>query len=164
GVRMNGPETLFGQGSLQTTGNALDLAIRGNGFFEVAGNHNGLPGTYYTRDGRFALDKSGSVVNPEGLKLQGYLVAASGNLSPSVTDLNLAGQASPPKVTTKADLAINLDSSAQVMTSHPPNPRTTSNFQTSTTVYDSVGNSHRVDLYFVNGGGGAWTWHGMVDG
>jgi len=74
GVRMDGPETMFGQGSLQTTGNALDLAIRGNGFFEVSGNHNGLPGTYYTRDGRFSFDKSGSIVNPEGLKLQGYLV------------------------------------------------------------------------------------------
>src|SRR5262249_22875960 len=97
GVRMDGPQTMFGQGSLQTTGNALDLAIRGNGFFEVSGNHNGQAGTYYTRDGRFALDNTGTLVNPEGLKLQGYLVDASGQLSSSVTALTLAGQASPPK-------------------------------------------------------------------
>src|SRR6266545_7733266 len=39
GVRMSGPETLFGQGSLQQTGKPLDLAIRGEGFFAVKGAH-----------------------------------------------------------------------------------------------------------------------------
>src|SRR3954468_19511342 len=41
GVRMAGTETLFGQGSLQNTGRSLDLAISGNGFFVVHGNHDG---------------------------------------------------------------------------------------------------------------------------
>src|SRR5689334_23470281 len=44
GVRMAGTQTLFGQGALQSTGRNLDLAIQGNGFFKVTGNHNGQNG------------------------------------------------------------------------------------------------------------------------
>src|SRR4051794_12696735 len=95
GVRMGGINTQFGQGSLMQTGGKLDLAIRGNGFYTVAGNHEGIPGNYYTRDGQFHLDNTGTVVNNEGLKLQGYMIDASGNLSATVGDLVIGGQSEP---------------------------------------------------------------------
>src|SRR5215475_5640278 len=129
GVRMGGPETLFGQGTLQSTGNNLDFAIRGNGFFAVSGDHNGMSSTYYTRDGRFQLDNTGTVVNSDGLKLQGYTIDPTGKMS------------TPP--------AVFDPTSAATATS-------TSNYQTSMTAYDSLGNAHRVDLYFRNNGGGQW--------
>ena len=165
GVRMGGPETLFGQGSLQQTGNSMDFAIRGNGFFAVAGSHGGVNGTYYTRDGKFHLDDTGTIVNTEGLKLQGYLVDSTGKLSTSVSDLALAGQESPPRVTTKAQIATNLDSTTTPPTSFDPvDPVGTSNFQTSMTIYDSLGSAHQTDVYFRNNGSGQWDWHAMVDG
>jgi flagellar hook protein FlgE len=166
GVRMGGPETLFGQGSLQNTGNSLDVAIRGNGFFAVAGNHGGVNSQWYTRDGRFDLDSKGTVVNADGLRLQGYTVDGSGNFSTAPGDLNLAGQESPPKATASASIALNLDSNSIPVAAgfDPVDPTNTSSFQTSMTIYDSVGNAHRTDMYFRNQGGSTWDWHAMVDG
>src|SRR5919106_10955 len=55
------------QGPLAQTGNALDLAIEGGGFFELAGND----GPLYTRQGSFRLDARGRLVTPGGLALTG---------------------------------------------------------------------------------------------
>lgn len=165
GVRMVGPVTQFNQGSLQGTGNELDLAIRGNGFFAVRGSRQGVDNTYYTRDGRFTTDKGGYVINPEGLRLQGYVIDPAGNPASAPTDILLSGQASPPNPTSGVKVAVNLDASAS-----PPGafvdatPGTTSNFASSTTVYDSLGGAHRVDLYFRNASAGSWEWYAMVDG
>ncbi|MBO6793885.1 MAG: flagellar basal-body rod protein FlgG [Balneolaceae bacterium] len=60
----------FMQGSVAETGNALDLAISGDGFFQVE-----LPdgSTAYTRDGNFSRDSSGLLVNNSGLPLAGQI-------------------------------------------------------------------------------------------
>lgn len=165
GVRFAGTDTQFGQGSLQQTGAPLDMAIRGGGFFMLSGNHAGVASTYYSRDGRFHLDASGTLVNAEGLKVQGYTMDPTGAAGDAVGDLVLGGQ-SPPNATTRVDLAANLDaaSTTPVAAWDPANPGATSNFTTSTTVYDSVGGAHRVDVYFRATGGGAWEWHAMADG
>jgi flagellar basal-body rod protein FlgF len=52
----------FGQGSLKSTGAALDIAIQGEGFFQVATPQ----GNRFTRDGRFSLDTQGKVINAQG--------------------------------------------------------------------------------------------------
>jgi flagellar hook protein FlgE len=165
GVRMGGVDTRFGQGSLQQTGAPLDLAVRGNGFFMVAGSHDGIPGTYYTRDGRFHLDTDGLVVNGEGLRLQGYTIDSAGQMSSAPGDMRLGGE-SPPNPTTRLDLGANLDAQSTTPAApfDPLDPTSTSNFSTSATVYDSLGAAHRVDVYFRAGGGGAWEWHALVDG
>jgi flagellar hook protein FlgE len=165
GVRMSGAEVQFGQGSIQQTGRPLDFAVRGNGFFVVAGNHDGQDGSYYTRDGDFQLDNTGTVIDGEGLKLQGYLIDAQGNVSNSLGDLAIGGQ-SAPNATTKLSLKMNLDSGAATPAAawDPANPTATSSYQTSATVYDSLGATHRVDLYFRNDGAGSWEYHAMVDG
>lgn len=66
GVRVVATERVFTQGNLQQTGNSLDLAIQGNGFFQVQ-----MPdGTIaYTRDGAFQLDNQGNVVTASGYPL-----------------------------------------------------------------------------------------------
>lgn len=52
----------FTQGSLKSTGAALDMAIEGDGFFQIS-----TPaGARFTRDGRFSLDTQGRVVNAQG--------------------------------------------------------------------------------------------------
>jgi flagellar hook protein FlgE len=165
GVRFGGTQTLFGQGAIKQTGVDLDLAIRGNGFFQVSGNHDGIEGNYYSRDGRFRMDNEGFVVNTEGLRLQGYTISPTGQLAAAPGDLQLGGQA-PPVATTTIDMAVNLDSDSvpPPLAFDPNDASNTSNFSTSTTVYDSLGTAHRVDVYFRSNGGGSWEWHALADG
>ncbi len=60
-------DSIATQGSMQSTGRILDLAISGNGYFQVTDG----PNTYYTRAGNFYLDQIGDIVNSEGLRLVG---------------------------------------------------------------------------------------------
>ncbi|MFO0728289.1 MAG: flagellar hook protein FlgE [Myxococcota bacterium] len=163
GVKMDGPETLFEQGSLTNTGRSMDLAIRGNGFFSVKGPHEGIEGSFFTRDGRFNLDGDGYIVTSEGLRLQGYSIDATGAQSPVIGDLNIPRQATGAATST-ADVALNLDAREPPMVWDPANPAGSSNKATSMTIYDSLGTARRVDVYFAKTSDNQWEWHAMVDG
>ncbi|MBC3932851.1 flagellar basal-body rod protein FlgG [Undibacterium curvum] len=67
GVRPVATEKIFTQGNLQQTGNSKDLAIQGQGFFQVL-----LPDgtTAYTRDGSFQMDNQGQLVTSSGFVIQ----------------------------------------------------------------------------------------------
>lgn len=69
GVRVAAVTQVMKQGGLEFTGNTLDLAINGNGFFMVKDGDS----TSYTRAGNFRLDTSGNIVNSSGDKLQFFL-------------------------------------------------------------------------------------------
>jgi flagellar basal-body rod protein FlgG len=64
GVRTVATTRSFAQGSLQQTGNNLDVAIKGNGFFQIT-MPDGTLG--YTRDGSFQVDSQGRLVTSSGL-------------------------------------------------------------------------------------------------
>jgi flagellar basal-body rod protein FlgG len=67
GVKPAATETMFDQGTFQNTGEPLDVAIQGNGFYKVL-----LPNgtTAYTRDGSFELNSQGVLVNSSGYAVQ----------------------------------------------------------------------------------------------
>ena len=67
GVRMVSTQKSYTQGSLVTTKNALDIAIQGDGFFQIL-QPDGTLG--YTRDGGFKLSPEGILVNASGYRLQ----------------------------------------------------------------------------------------------
>ena len=69
GVRTVSTQKLFTTGDFKQTGNPLDLAIQGDGFFEVQ-TANGLA---YTRDGSFTLDANGRIVNANGYAMNGNI-------------------------------------------------------------------------------------------
>ncbi|AZB42945.1 flagellar hook-basal body complex protein [Bacillus sp. FJAT-42376] len=70
-------------GSMQTTGRNLDLAIAGDGFFQVADSQsNKFSNIGYTRAGNFYLDKDGKMVNSQGQYLVGFSAIATGNYDP----------------------------------------------------------------------------------
>ncbi len=72
GVKIGENFTDYTQGSLKTTDNTLDVAIAGDGFFEISfKNKAGVESLKYTRDGSFALTKEGWLVTKDGDFLQG---------------------------------------------------------------------------------------------
>ncbi|MDC6133629.1 flagellar hook-basal body complex protein, partial [Burkholderia gladioli] len=74
GTQLAAVAQVFQQGGFTTTQNPLNMAINGNGFFQVT--NNGV--TTYTRDGTFNADKNGNIVNAAGAQLMGYAVNANG--------------------------------------------------------------------------------------
>jgi flagellar basal-body rod protein FlgG len=81
GVKPVSVVKLHTQGDFQMTGNQLDLAIEGDGFFKVT-----MPNgdTVYTRDGAFKLNGSGELVNPEGFRLEPAITIPSDTEAVSV--------------------------------------------------------------------------------
>ena len=80
GSQLAAIDTIHTGGSMQSTGNTLDLSISGDGFFQVADSTNGQNGftnTQYTRAGNFYMDRDGYLVNADGK----YLVGAAGTVS-----------------------------------------------------------------------------------
>lgn len=73
GTQVLSTSTLFGAGELRPTQNPLDLAIEGEGFFELEDAHGGR---VYTRAGQFRVDQEGYLVSVNGMRLaQGLQIA-----------------------------------------------------------------------------------------
>ena len=100
GARMERSQQLFAQGSMLNTGQATDLALSGDGFFVVQGSVNGVNGSFYTRAGQTTVDKKGTLVNPEGLALQGYKILPNGQTSSQAGPIVLQTAALQPKPST----------------------------------------------------------------
>ncbi|MFQ5579256.1 MAG: flagellar hook protein FlgE [Nitrospiria bacterium] len=165
GVFVNQVRTLFSQGSFETTGNALDMAIDGEGFF-VLKNTSGAE--FYSRAGIFNVNQNGLVENPEGLLLQGFQADPAGNLTGQVGDINLAASTFPPLASSRVDMVANIDSRASIPGAFDVNnPSSTSNFSSAITVYDSLGNEHLVNVYFRKSAeaatGNSWEYFAVVD-
>jgi flagellar basal-body rod protein FlgG len=81
GTRPSTVLKIFTQGTMENTDNELDLAIEGDGFFQII-----LPNgeTAYTRDGAFKLDSDGRVVNSDGFALEPEITIPSDTRSISV--------------------------------------------------------------------------------
>jgi flagellar basal-body rod protein FlgG len=102
GVRPVSTARIHTQGNLQQTGNALDIAINGQGFLQVQ-QPDGT--TAYTRDGSFHVDSQGQVVNSNGLPMQPAIT-----IPPNALQINIgqdgtvtvlvAGQTTPQQVGT----------------------------------------------------------------
>lgn len=155
GVRINGIDPIFSQGSLESTSNALDLAVDGDGFFHVkdsAGN------SFYTRDGQFGVDNAGNIVTASGNKLQGFLANSSGAILGTTGDLVLTTTQQAASATTTVNVGANLDATKTATTFAISNPTGTSHFSTGVTVYDSLGTAHDLTIYFTKTANNAWQY------
>ena len=110
GVSLQNIAQDFSQGNISFTGNALDLAINGKGFFVLKSE----AGTAYTRAGAFGTDKDGNIINSQGERLQGFAPTANGDASGGgpLTDLVVTTGEIPPQATNQVSSVINLDASA----------------------------------------------------
>ena len=100
GVRVVSTEKNFSQGNLLQTGNALDLAVQGRGFFQVQQPDGSLA---YTRDGSFKVSSDGQLVTASGFSLSSGISIPAGAQSVTVgadgiVSVQLAGEATPQQV------------------------------------------------------------------
>jgi flagellar basal-body rod protein FlgG len=102
GVRPTATPRMFTQGNLQNTGNQFDLAVNGNGFFQIQ-----LPDgtTAYTRDGSFHVDANGQLVTVNGFQLQPAITVPANALAVTVgqdgtVTATVPGQTEPQRIGT----------------------------------------------------------------
>ncbi len=163
GSRMAGVDQNFSQGSFLSTGSSTDLAVGGEGFFQVRGTQGGTEGSFYTRAGQFRFDDEGYLTTGGGLKLQGYQVGADGEVGNKVGDINIPASPLPPQATDSIEMQIGLRSDeTEILTFDPNDPANTSNHSATVTVYDSLGQAHEVDVYFNKTADNEWSYTALV--
>ncbi|MGB8517996.1 MAG: flagellar hook protein FlgE [Gallionella sp.] len=137
----------FTQGNITSTSNSMDIAINGNGFYRM--DNNGA--ISYSRNGQFQLDKNGFVVDSNGYKLTGYPVGANGAVITSTPGpMQIPAAPLMPQATANITAGVSLSANAPAPATAAFNPLdpTSYNNATSTTVYDTLGNSHVSAVYF----------------
>lgn len=164
GVYTAGLAQSFTQGTVSQTGNPLDVAINGNGFFQLQGGS----GIVYSRDGSFQLDKNGHLVDSAGNLVMGFApppasgggASAAGALQP----IQISSASIAPSATGKLTLDVNLPTTDPAINT-TTTPFSTSNpasydESTTTSVYDSLGTNLSLTTYFtrVSGSGSPNQW------
>ncbi|MET1530666.1 flagellar hook protein FlgE [Burkholderia sola] len=163
GTRLASVQQHFSQGTINSTKSSLDVAINGNGFFQMSSN--GV--TTYSRDGTFHRDKNGAIVDAQGRNLMGYAAGAGGVINTAQTvPLQAPTSNIAPRATNKITGQFNLNAQDKVPAKTPFNAtdNTTYNYNTSIQVYDSLGGSQPVNLYFVKPAAGTWQAYAGAQG
>ena len=153
----------FTQGNIESSLNALDLAISGQGFFALKPSLTSTQ-TVYTRNGAFSVNNDRYVVDAQGQLLQVFPVNADGSVIAtginSAKNLQLPTTSGLPKASQTIQLGLNLPADATIIptsgTYSSSNPyvfdktnAATYNKSTSITIYDSLGNSTIATIYYV---------------
>ena len=110
-------DTLFTDGSVQSTGVNTDLCLSGNGLFFVKDGNL----SHYTSNGNFKFDKEGYYVNSDGLKVQGWSATTPGdaiNTNGQPSEICIpAGKTMAASATTKATFSSNLNAAEPMIKS-----------------------------------------------
>ncbi|HEY7775367.1 MAG TPA: flagellar hook-basal body complex protein, partial [Kineobactrum sp.] len=96
GARLTSVQQQFTQGSIDFTGNNLDMALVGDGFFTLSDGGE----RSFTRSGSFGVDRDGFVVNAQGGRLQAFPPNGTGFNTAQLSDLQLTSGNNPPQATT----------------------------------------------------------------
>jgi len=156
GVMTSSLSQLFTEGTVSQTGNPLDVAINGNGFFQVQTS----TGVAYTRDGSLQLNADGFLTNDSGALIMGYAAPASGSGAADAGPLGtiqVSEANMPATATSTVSMDINLPSTdTAIDTTTTPfsvaNPNSY-NQSSSTTVYTSLGTPETLTTYFTQASG-----------
>ena len=162
GTQVTGVGQQFTQGNITVTSNPLDVAVNGKGFYRMSKGG----AISYSRNGQFQLDKNGYIVSSNGQNLTGFQ-AINGTIVPGVLgNLQLSSTDILPKQSTSVGIGASLSSVAPILPTAgfvATNPLTY-NFSTATSLYDSLGQSHTMTLYFNKTAANAWDTQVYIDG
>lgn len=156
----------FTQGDITSTNNPLDLAINGNGFFQVKATNGQV---LYSRNGAITQDRNGYLINSQQSQLLGYVADSAGNIVPGTpVPIKLPTGGINPQATASIDLEGNLDSTAGVTLpaagSIDFNDATTYNNATSQNVYDAKGQAVTITYYFQKAADDTWNVYATANG
>jgi len=162
GTQITSVNQQFTQGNISLSNNPLDIAINGQGFFRMSD----AGAITYTRNGGFSVNKEGYVVSARGQNLTGF-EARNGAIVPGVlVNLQLSSSDLLPKASTTASIGANLastDAAIPVAGFDHLNPKTY-NFSTASTLYDTLGQSHTMTIYFNKESANVWYSNVYIDG
>ncbi len=154
GVQVDNVSQQFSQGNLRFTDASLDMAISGQGYFVISQDQVGASFSY-SRAGEFRVNADGYIVNNDGQYLQTFPVDGSGNVTSTSLNttaaLQLPTSTGSPLPTSEIEVGVNLSASATGLDPalFDPAQSTTFTNSTSSTVFDSLGESHVLSYYFV---------------
>ena len=167
GVNLAAVSQQFTQGNITTTGNPLDLAINGGGFFQLANSSGPVS---YTRNGQFRVDREGFIVNNQRQQLMGFPADGTGVIQPGqARALQLPTGNITPNPTTEIRAELNLDSRvASTLPAAGPaidlsDPKTYNN-ATTLTVYDAKGQDVALTYYFQKAATDQWNVYVTANG
>ncbi|WOD17875.1 flagellar hook-basal body complex protein [Paraburkholderia kirstenboschensis] len=150
GTKLSEVQQQFSQGTITSTNQALDIAINGNGFFQLSNNGSMV----YSRNGVFQLDKNGFITNAQGLQLMGYAANSSGVVNTAQTvPLTVPTANIAPQATTKITAGLNLNAQDPLMLGTPTVTPTLAGGSTLTTPGATITNTAsgtNNDSYTVN--------------
>ena len=161
GTILKGVKQQFTQGNNDSSLNALDLAISGQGFFALQPSLTSTQ-TVYTRNGSFNVNNDRYVVDSSGQFVLAYPVNADGSVTAkdlvSANPLQLPITSGTPQATSNIELGVNVPATAPVITEKaefstgytfsPTNPESFNN-STSITIFDDLGNPTIATIYFI---------------
>lgn len=147
GTATEGISSDLTQGNLTATGNSLDAAIQGDGYFIVSSN-----GTQnYTRDGAFQLSSTGQLETLSNATVQGY-ASINGVAGSTLGPITINTGAVPANASANLGVTLDLNSGDTAIpstTAFSETDPTSYSESTSVVTYDSLGNANRVQLYLV---------------
>jgi flagellar hook protein FlgE len=156
-------QSIASDGSVVTTGGAMDAAIQGRGFF-VSRDTNGA--TLYSRVGMFNVDKNGYVIDASGRRAQGFAVVPGSTALGVMGDIQVPTGQIPAAATASMQYVGNLSADWTTPAVTPFNNTDPQTFNSSTVsvVYDSLGAQHSLTQYFVHTGANQVTVNYTLDG
>ena len=154
GVKQNFSDGVLGQGS-----SSLDMGIQGNGFFRLVSEAGQV---FYSRNGQFKTNENGYIVNDMGMQLTGYQATGTPPaIQPgaAVGPIQIPTGQMPARASDGGTMTGNLDSGTDPIAADIPfDPKDNKSYSSVSQVdaYDSLGNRHTVNVYFVKTGDNAW--------
>ncbi|MBI6550479.1 flagellar hook protein FlgE [Xenorhabdus lircayensis] len=165
GVKVSGMIQNFKDGSVTKTNEQLNMAITQGGFFRMQDTNGNV---FYSRNGQFKMDADRNVINMQGMKLTGY-PAVQGANGPEIQQGAAPGPISiptdmlPAKATEKVSMTANLNSMHDKVdtTANPfdPDKKDTFSYSSGISIYDSLGNEHNINVFFVKTANNKWDIH-----
>jgi flagellar basal-body rod protein FlgF len=92
GSQVDGVNTSFTQGMIESTDKWSDFAIEGKGFFAVQRENNGLNNTFYTRDGHFHVNGQGYLANDSGDRVLASKVDVNGQITGAPSTIQVGNE------------------------------------------------------------------------
>lgn len=159
GVAMASIQRNFKLGGTTITGNDLDMAVNGNGFFQLRLPDNSVA---YTRAGSFQTDKNGVLVNADGATVMGYATdPVTGKSLPQIGPIKLPMDGGiSGKKTDSVTVSVNLDAQAKTFVGNAPD----TTYSTSMDVFNSQGAPLELTIYYTKTAANTWDVHTSLPG